>query len=122
MIVARPSRIYNILSWAANIRCWSEERKTYEDPSPSTLSANTIHFRDRGCKEASEGAGEGGGRKEYGGADAKFGALVPAGEVVVYTGEEAGFSDTEEPALRMWLVAEGSRRWMIGATYSGHEA
>ncbi|GJD04251.1 hypothetical protein ColKHC_13076 [Colletotrichum higginsianum] len=69
-----------------------------EDPSPAGLAADAVHGGDGGGEQAAEGAGEGGGGEEDGGTDADLGALVPAREVIVDAGEEAGLGDAEEPA------------------------
>ncbi|GKT76356.1 hypothetical protein ColTof4_08779 [Colletotrichum tofieldiae] len=73
-----------------------------EDPSPAGLTTNTVHLGDGGGKETAEGAGQGGGREEDGGADADLRALVPAGQVFLWvhawrTREESSFSDAKEP-------------------------
>ena len=69
-----------------------------EDPGPAFFAADAFHEADGGGEEAAEGAGDGSRGEEDGGADAEFGALVPAGEVVVYAWEEARFGHAEEEA------------------------
>lgn len=69
-----------------------------EDPSPPALAADPAHVPDRGREQATEGARDGGGGEEDGGADAELVPLVPAGEVVVDAGEQAGLGEPEEEA------------------------
>lgn len=69
-----------------------------EDPSPAPLAADTAHFADGGGEQTTEGARDGGGGEENGGADAELVSLVPAREVVIDAGEEAGLGQAEEPA------------------------
>lgn len=69
-----------------------------EDPRPAWLAAYAVHLGDGGGEEAAKGTGDRGGGEEDGGAHAELRALVPAGEVVVYAGEKAGFGQAEEPS------------------------
>ena len=72
--------------------------KTLEDenPSPSGPSSKSGHLVDTSREKTSEGTGDGSGGEEDGGAESTLASAVPEGDVVVYTGEETGFGDSEE--------------------------
>lgn len=74
-------------------------RETYKDPCPARLASYTSHLSNRCCEETAKGPCECGGREEDGGADTEFGALVPAGQVVVHARKEARLGDTKPPSL-----------------------
>lgn len=69
-----------------------------ENPCPSRLSANATHLSNSCGQQSTKGAGERGCGEEDSGTDTEFGALVPATEVVVDTGKEPRFCQTEEEA------------------------
>jgi hypothetical protein len=68
-----------------------------ENPCPTWLAAYTIHSGDGSSEETAKGSSHGGGGEEDCSSHAEFGALVPAGEIIVDAGEEAGFGETKEP-------------------------
>lgn len=69
-----------------------------EDPAPPVLPTDTVHLGDRGGEETTEGACQRGRGEEDGHTDAELGTPVPARQVVSDTGEEAGFTETQEPS------------------------
>lgn len=69
-----------------------------EDPGPSSDASLAVQLLNGSRKETSKGASQRGGGEEDGGADTEFVALVPAREIVVDTGEQAGLGSTEEPS------------------------
>ena len=58
-----------------------------KDPSPAWLSANALHLLDGSREQSAKGTSNSGCAEEDGSPDPEFGALVPTGEVVVYSGE-----------------------------------
>lgn len=52
-----------------------------EDPRPAGFATDAVHLGDGGCEEAAEGAGDGRGGEEDGGADAELAAFVPAASI-----------------------------------------
>lgn len=86
-----------------------------ENPCPARSATNAVHLCDSGGKETTKGASQGSSREEDCGAHTNLGALVPAGEVVVDTGEEASFCDSEEP------TSSQETREVVAKTHEGHD-
>lgn len=69
-----------------------------EDPGPSSDASLAVQLLNGSCKETSKGTSQSGGGEEDGSADTEFVSLIPAREVVVDTGEQAGLGGAEEPS------------------------
>jgi hypothetical protein len=67
-----------------------------EDPLPSVVSRNTVHFVDESCKQTSERTGGGGGGEEQGDSEVDLVPTIPLSKVEADTGEETGFRDSQE--------------------------
>lgn len=76
-----------------------------EDPCPAWTAAETVHLVNCCGQETTEGAGDSCCREEDGCTDTEFRAFIPAGEVIVDSGEKTGFCEAEEPLRALGLNA-----------------
>ena len=85
-----------------------------EDPSPSLVAANAVHFGDGSGEQTTERAGKSSSREEQSGAETELLALVPARQIIVDAREETSLSDTEEP------TASEETSLVVDNTHEGH--